>query len=235
MDQVWAAVSIGEVDCGILTSETTHTGLVEIAPHLVNREHPLYVFGELVVPYRCMLLGKPGTHLEAIKLVLGHGSLKQCSSFFKEQMPDVEVRIHRQNSLAAATEVLEGDGTIAVVGTEHSARENGLSVLVQDVDRGSEGAWWLLTRAPYVSPQPDVVIVGKRSGDGNLLGELICRMHFHGFGLRSIAAVNLDRIFEYGHLLVFTGGPCAVPPSQLVEGFTDCWLIGAFESTPATR
>jgi prephenate dehydratase len=231
VDLVWDAVDSGDVDCAVLTSETTHTGLGEIAAKMLDPERPFYVDGEVITPYHCTLLGKPGASLDQLRLVLGHGSLVQCRSYFAEELPGVEVRIHHQNSLAAAAEVLEGDGTTAVVGTRLSGEQHRLSVLAPDVDRGSQGAWWLLSRELHVARRPDVLVAAARSEDHGVVRRVLDSMNTFGFALRSMAAINEGALFGDAYLMVFTGEPLAVPAGRVLAEVPDTWLVGAFEST----
>lgn len=231
MDAVWSAIASGEVDAGILTGETTHTGFVETGAKLLSAESSFFVAGEVIVPYHCMLLGKPGTTLDRITHVLGHGSLRQCQRFLREKLPEVRVKMHDQNSLAAAREVLEGDGTTAVVGTRLSAEESGLEIIASDVDEGSEGTWWLFTSRLHVSPDPDVVVAGIRSGDRDTLRKLLVRMEAFAFTPRGLATVSQGTLFGYSHLVVLTGRPLPVPAQDILEGLDGCWLAGAFSST----
>jgi len=230
MDEIWAAVSAGAVDSAVLTSETTNTSLEAIAAHLLAAETDLYVNGEILVPYHCMLLGKPGTSLDQIRLVLGHGSLVHCREFLAERLPQADVRMHDQNSLAAAAEVLAGKGDIAVVGTLLSAEKNGLEVLERDVDRGSVGAWWIMSRELRVSPRPDVVAVAVSAAAEGALGELLARMQDVGMTPRGVAAVNGGSIFRYDYLVVLSSEDLSVSPHDVIAGLTGCRLIGAFES-----
>ncbi len=232
MDETWAAVSSGAADSAVLTSETTNTGLEAIARHLLASEAGLYVNGEILVPYHCMLLAKPGTSLDRIRLVLGHGSLVHCQGFLAERLPRAQVRMHDQNSLAAAAEVLAGDGDIAVVGTLLSAQANGLAVLERDIDRGSVGAWWIMSRELRVGPRPDVLVVGVGSASEGALGDLLGRMQGAGLTLRGIAPVGGGSIFRYDYLVVFRGQNPAMSPQDALAGLTGCRLIGAFESIP---
>ena len=233
MDEIWAAVSSGVVDSAVLTSETTNTGLEAIARHLLVSETGLHVNGEILVPYRCMLLGRPGTSLDRIRVVLGHGSLIHCQGFLAERLPQAEARMHDQNSLAAAAEVLAGDGDIAVVGTLLSAETNGLAVLERDIDRGSVGAWWIMSRELRVSPRPDVLVVGVGSAAEGALGDLLGRMQGVDMTLRGIAAVGGGSIFRYDYLAVFRGANPSTSPQEALAGLTGCRLIGAFESISA--
>jgi prephenate dehydratase-like protein len=230
MDEVWDAVAAGEVACGILTAETTSSGVADIAPKLLDRDRRFHVAAEVVVPYHCMLLGKPGTSLEQIELVVGHGSLRQCRRFLAERLPGAEVRMHDLNSLAAAQEAMASDGSVAVVGTQRSADEHGLAVIAPDVDEGSQGAWWLLTRDLRISPRPDVVIVAFAAPDGETLSELTRRMRVFGQTPRSIAAINNGGLFRYDHLVVFSGEPIEVAVDDLVGSLEGCWPVGAFDA-----
>jgi prephenate dehydratase len=232
VDEIWAAVSSGAVDSVVLTSETTNTGLEAIAGRLLGSGTGLYVNGEFLVPYRCMLLGKPGTSLDRIRLVLGHGSLVHCQGFLAERLAQAEVRMHGQNSLAAANEVLAGDGDIAVVGTQLSAETNGLAVLARDIDRGSVGAWWIMSRELRVSPRPDVLVVGVSSAVEGALGALLGRIQDAGLTLRGIAAVGRGSIFRYDYLVVSSSKNPSMSPQESLAGVTGCRLIGAFESFP---
>jgi len=227
MDEIWAAVSAGSVDSAVLTSETTNSGLQEIAAHLLAPAAELYVNGEVLVPYHCMLLGKPGASLDRIRLVLGHGSLIHCRGFLAERLPRAEVRMHDQNSLAAAAEVLAGDGDVAVVGTLASAEQNGLAVLAREVDRGSVGAWWIMSRELRVSPRADVLVVAVSGA----VADLLAWAQAGDMTLRGIAAVGRGSLFRYDYLVVLSG-PSA-PAGETLAGLAGCRLVGAFESSSA--
>ena len=233
MDEIWAAVSSGAVDSCVLASETTNSGLEEIARKLLAPGPDLHVNGEILVPYHCMLLGRPGTRLDQIRLVLGHGSLVHCRRYLARRLPRAEVRMHEQNSLAAAAEVLSGDGATAVVGTLASAEANGLAVLERDVDGGSVGAWWIMSRELRVSPRADVLAVGVSAAAGGVLDDLLARAHEAGLTLRGVAAVGDGRIFSYDYLVVFRAPEPPQEPRGVVSGLRGTRLIGAFESVSA--
>jgi prephenate dehydratase len=233
VDEVWAAAASGAVDSAVLTSETTNTGLQEIAGRLLAPETGLHVNGEILVPYHCMLLGKPGTRLDGIRLVLGHGSLVHCRRFLAERLPRAEVRLHEKNSLAAAAEVLAADGDIAVVGTALSAQANGLALLERDVDGGSVGAWWIMSRELRVSPRPDVVLIGVSPPSGDVLGDLLTRAQAAGLAFRGIAAVGSGSIFSYRYLVAFRAAAAESAAAAELAALPGCRLIGAFDSISA--
>lgn len=230
MDEIWAAASSGSVDSAVLTSETTNTGLQEIAEHLLAQRTGLYVNGEILVPYHCLLLGKPGSRLDEIRLVLGHGSLVHCRRYLAEHLPQAEVRMHEKNSLAAAAEVLAGDGGTAVVGTALSAQSNGLAVLARDVDRGSVGAWWIMSRQLRVSPRPDVVLVAASSTSPAALSNLLTQAQGVGLTTRGMAAIPAGSLFSYDYLVAFRAAGAPASAAEGLGRLAGCRLLGAFPS-----
>jgi prephenate dehydratase len=232
MDEVWDAVGSRTADIGILGAETSSTGLTEIAEHLLH-DDSFFVLGEVVVPYRCMLLGKPGASTEQIRLVVGHGSLRLCRRSLSVLVPDAEVRVHPQNSLAAARDVLNSDGSMAVVGTSRSKEEFGLDILAEDVDGGCEGAWWLLSADLRLSEHPDHVVVVVESERLDTLHRLMTRMASFGMAARSVMTRPLGSEFRSSHLVVFEGGPLPVRGDVLLWDLDGCRLVGAFSSREA--
>lgn len=234
IDEIWTAVSSGVVDSAVLHGETTHSGLEATARRLIASKTDLHVTGELLVGYRCMLLGKPGAQLDQIRLVLGHNSLDQCREFLADRLAQAEVRIHEQNSVAAAAEVLASSGELAVVGTLYSAETTGLEVLARDIDYGSVGAWWIMSRELQVSPRPAVLVIQVSSAAENGLSDLLARMRSTaGVTLRGIAAVSSGSIFRYDYLVAFWTRSPSMPPLDALAGLPGCRLVGAFESVSA--
>ena len=211
----------------------TNTGLQEIAEHLLARGTGLYVNGEILVPYRCLLLGQPGTRLDQIRLVLGHGSLVHCRRYLAEHLPQAEVRMHEKNSLAAAAEVLAGDGGTAVVGTALSAQSNGLAVLARDVDLDSVGAWWIMSRQLRVSPRPDVVLVAVSATSPAVLSDLLMRAQGAGMTMRGMAPVPAGSLFSYDYLVAFRAAGAQGSAAEEIGRRPGCRLLGAFPSATA--
>lgn len=207
MPDVWASLDNGEVEAILLTAESTQAGLTEVALRLLE-DKELSVGAEVVLPYHCALLGRPGTRLAHVRRVTGHGSLVQCRTYLSEELPGVPVEVHRGNSVSAGHEVLESDGSLVVVGTSALGEHLGLEVLAEDVDRGAEGAWWVIGRQP-ASGRGDTIIAecaiypafaGPRSKDAIP----------SGWRLRSIASVpGGDELWSYKVLTVWTGSPAS--------------------------
>lgn len=228
MDAVAAAVLAGELDAGVLTSETSRTACTDTAARILAGE-PLHVVDEIVVPYHCALLGRPGTTLADVRHVGGHGSIRQCRRFLAEQLPGAEVRIHELNSVAAGQEVLAGDGTSAVIGTLALGRELGLEVLAADVDDGAAGGWWALSSRPEWRADADHVVLRLDGSDE--LDEALGRAAAAGLRLRTVTNAPTGELFHYRYLVTLRSerGPVAAP---VLDGFGGA-LVGAFASSTA--
>ncbi|MBT2228169.1 prephenate dehydratase domain-containing protein [Nonomuraea sp. NEAU-A123] len=227
MDDVVAAVLDGRIDLGVLTSETSNTACTETAARILAGEK-LFVSDEIVVPYHCALLGKPGSRLDDIKQVGGHGSIRQCRRFLAERLPAATVEIHRQNSVAAAREVLDGDGSTAVIGTEAVARALGLDIIERDIDDGSAGGWWALTSALEVSPGADHLAVRVDGSDE--LDETLARLAPLGLAVRTITNAPTGEIFRYRYLLVLRTRSGEPLTDQAIEAFGSR-LVGVFATS----
>ncbi|MFC5824619.1 prephenate dehydratase domain-containing protein [Nonomuraea insulae] len=227
MDSVVTAVLDGGVDVGVLTSETSNTACTETAARILAGER-LFVSDEIVVPYHCALLGKPGSRLEDIKHVGGHGSIRQCRRFLEERLPAATVEIHRQNSVAAAREVLESDGAMAVIGTEAAARALGLEIIERDIDDGSAGGWWALTSALEVSPGADHLAV--RVDGGSELDEALALLSSLGLVVRTITNAPSGEIFHYRYLLILRTRSSEPLTGQEIEAFGSR-VVGIFTTS----
>ncbi len=230
MDGVVAAVLGGEVEWGVLTSETSNTACTETAARILGGER-LFIGAEIVVPYHCALLGRPGSRLEDIRHVGGHGSIRQCRRFLRERLPGAKVEIHPQNSVAAAREVLAGDGSAALIGTEAVARELGLEIIEHDVDDGSAGGWWALSATPVVSPGADHLAVIVEGG-GELQESLALAARL-GLAVRTVTNAPTGEIFRYRYLLTLHTRDGEPLPDQTIDAFGSR-LAGVFTTSTAS-
>jgi hypothetical protein len=223
MDDVVAAVLGGAVDIGVLTSETSNTACTETVARILAGEK-LFVTDEIVVPYRCALLGKPGSRIEDVTHVGGHGSIRQCQPFLRERLPHASVEIHQQNSVVAAREVLAGDGSTAVIGTEAVAAALGLSIIERDVDRGSVGGWWALTSGVRFPVDGDLIAV-RVAGVGDL-DATVDRARRLGLSLRTITNAPTGELFRYRYLIVLRSLDGPIGESTVDAFGTD--VVGVF-------
>jgi prephenate dehydratase len=231
VDDLWIALDAGRVDLLVQTAETDQHGFTAVHGRLAAPGATVYVIAEAVVPYACSLLVKPGTRLPDVRRVLGHGSIQQCRTYLDEHLPHAEIVVHAQNSLAAASEVAAGDGTLAVVGTRITAERHGLVELATNIDGGSVANFWALAARPYFSDTPTrLVIAGRSTGHGEL-GDVISGLASRGYRLRTVFSQSSGQhLFEYDCVLVLAGaGERRAVEAAL--GFLPAFrLAGAFEA-----
>lgn len=226
MDDVVAAVLDDRIDLGVLTSETSNTACTETAARILAGEK-LFINDEIVVPYHCALLGRPGSRLADIRHVGGHGSIRQCRRFLRERLPDATVQIHRQNSVVAAREVLDSDGSRAVIGTEAAARELGLDIIERDIDDGSAGGWWLLGSTMTASPDADHLAVRVDGSDE--LNAVLAQLAGLGLVVRTITNAPTGEVFRYRYLLVLRAWDAGPLSDQAIGAFGHR-VVGVFTS-----
>jgi prephenate dehydratase len=227
MDAVVEAVLDGTIDLGVLTSETSRTACTDTVARMLAGDR-LYVVDEILVPYHCALQVKPGTRLEQIKHVGGHGSIRQCGDFLRTRLPGVTAAMHRQNSVVAAREVLEGDGSTAVIATEALAAEFGLEILEHDVDGGAVGGWWALS-ADLRRPDGADHLALRIDGAG-ALAVAMARLDEAGLVVRTVTNQPTGELFAYRYLLTAHTADGRALDAAIVDAFGD-QVVGVFTST----
>lgn len=227
MDDVAAAVLDGTIDLGVLTSETSRTACTDTVARMLGGDR-LYVADEILVPYHCALLGKPGTQIADVTYVGGHGSIRQCQEFLRARMPHATAEMHRLNSVEAAREVIAGDGSTAVIATEALASELGLEILERDVDGGAVGGWWALSAQLRITPGADHVAL--RLDGTPALEAAFSTLARLQMTVRTVTNQPTGELFKYRYLVTARtadGGP--VPDEAPIAFGTD--LVGVFGST----
>jgi prephenate dehydratase len=185
-----------------MLAESSRTGFAALAVRAAAPSFPYFVAAEAQVPYGCRLLGRRGTRLEDVRLVLGHGSLDQCRPWLEEHLPGVPLST-RGSTLAAAAEVADG---VALVATTATAAAFGFEVLAAEVDGGVVGNYWLVTRKPMFSATPKCVLASGRLPSQGSLTVAAAELADAGFTLRSLLAVPTgEALFEYDYLLALAG------------------------------
>lgn len=230
MDELWQELLADEVDVIVLGADSTGAGPGESARRVLRAAPEVYVIRELVLPYHCSLLAKPGTRLTDIRTVVGHGSVRQCRGYLTRSLPNANVRIlHDLSSFAAAQQVAESDGTSAVISSPAAGRRFGLIEIAADIDDGAVGLWWAIARRPRPCASPQRRLLAGRLRAGGQLGSIIQSLQKLGYRLdTSYSTPSSAELFTYDYLLAFIGP--AMPIGELrshLAAFPAVSLVGA--------
>lgn len=230
MNDLYDALAQGATDAIVLSEQSARRGWDEADARVAPPDSTIHVFATKVVPYGCLLLGRPGTKLSDIDAVYGHGSIGECRRWLDHHLPDVPATVHEKNSVAAAREVAAGDGTKAVVGTAVTAELTGLVPLARGIDDGATANWWVMTSTAHYVADPDEVIVAARlPGDGSLL-RVAHVLAEQGFELCTAYSQPTGvQLFEHDYLLTARGaGNSASLAAALTRFDAPTRLVGAY-------
>ncbi|HSQ04885.1 MAG TPA: prephenate dehydratase domain-containing protein [Burkholderiales bacterium] len=226
MDDCWRALSEDTVEVAIVGVERTGQ------PH---HGHPVitcgfHVIAELSQPLQCSLYVKPGTQKSRIRKITGHGSIHQCAAYLDREFPGVPREVHSLNSVAAARDVMAGDGTMAVVGSQSLPRMlSGLEVMAADIDEGAVANWWAVSKQPRFSDEPDALVIASRCGGDGKLGKIVAAVERNGYTLRTAAAFPVNQgVSIYDYLLIFDGKGRRSTVEHAIARFDGARLAGAF-------
>ncbi|MFN4281579.1 MAG: prephenate dehydratase domain-containing protein [Alphaproteobacteria bacterium] len=191
----------------------------------------LNVLAEVIHAYHCSLLIKPGAKISDVKKVLGHtGSLTQCKKWFAANLPQAEIVVVDTSSQGAAEAVIQGDGSIASVGTPGMAKQYGLEQYASDIDGGAVGAYWAISPHPIFSEMPNRLVVTGRFRDDGTLSPLIGDLLKCGYTLQTTyQAPSGERLYEYDYVLRFAGVGALADIKRALEQYPAARLAGAFE------
>lgn len=230
-DAALAAVLAGEAGAMCGPEQMMNTGFhAGMHARMAAPDSRLHVIAQTTHAYHCALLGKPGAGLAQIRKVLGHtGSVTQSRPWLEANLPQAAIEIVGTNSLGAARSVLEGDGSIASVGTAELARECGLAELARDIDGGSVGSYWAISREARFSDAPTRVVLAGRFGGGGELSALIAALAGAGYALQGVSSKASGKaLYEYDYLLRFKGTGRLDAIRAALAPFDSARLAGAF-------
>jgi len=130
-DEVISALSIGEIDIGVLPIENSSTGTITEVIDLI-RDNSVHIIGEHILAIRHSLLALPGTKLSDIKTVYSHvQGLDQSAHFLKKYPWEQIVYKSTANSAKLIRDL--GDKTKAAISSSRCAEVYGLEILVPDI------------------------------------------------------------------------------------------------------
>lgn len=208
-----------------------------IQSYIHRPDSKTYVIAEVVHPYKCSLLVKPGSKLTQIKRILGHtGSITQSRPWLTRNLPQAEIVIVHTSSQGAAQQVAASDGSAASVGTAGMAKEYALEEAAKDIDEGSMGAYWAISPHRLFSENPQRLVISGRFDERSNLSGLICGLAKQGFSLQTTYQVASGlRLYEYDYVLRFEGQGSLSGVEAVLSEFPAARLAGAFEMRDKTK
>lgn len=188
--EVIMAVAQGQVQEGIVPTENSIEGAVNVSLDMLVHQVDLQVKYEVVLPVQHNLLARPGTKIEDVEIVYSHPqALAQCASFTNERLKGAAVHSTSSTTVAASL-VAESQEKWAAIGTKTAAQLYGLQILVEGIQAVNDNYTRFLVLAqsdhpPTGQDKTSIAFAQQKDQPGGLysiMGE---------FALRNI---NLTRI-----------------------------------------
>jgi prephenate dehydratase len=192
----------------------------------------LYVIAEMPQHYRCSLLGKPGAKLEQVRRILGHtGSIAHSRPWLERNLSGATIDTVDTSSMGAARAVLDGNGSLASVGSPELAREFGLSEMAHEIDEGSVVNYWAVSLLPLFDQRPDrLVITGRFRGEPEM-SRLVCELLDNGFDLHAMfPRASGAALYEYDYVFRFWGAGSLDSIQSLLSRVPSVRLVGSWRS-----
>ena len=151
-EDVFAKVSSGEADYGVLPIENSHTGsIVEV--YDLFRKYRAYIVGEVEIPIRHNLLGVKGADISDIKTVYSHPQgIMQCREFLKQR--DEINAVPMSNTAVSAKYVAdENDKSKGAIASKIAAESFGLDVIKENINTAPNNTtkFVIIARNPELS------------------------------------------------------------------------------------
>lgn len=132
--EIFAAVSRGELDEGIVPLENSCEGPVNMTLDLLASEFQLKIRGEIILPVCQNLLVKSGVAGSDLAGIISHPQpLAQCKDYIRKRYPSVPLT-ESSSTADAARRVAEMDEPWGAIGSEKAAIAYGLTVLERNIN-----------------------------------------------------------------------------------------------------
>jgi len=130
---VAAAVESGAADEGVVAIENSINGSVAETLDILIHETQLQIQAEIVVPIEHVLIVKPGTKPDEIRLIYSHPqALGQCRRYLESRFPGVPLDAALSTAEAVAL-AMRRDGDAAAIGSERAARLYGGEIIAREI------------------------------------------------------------------------------------------------------
>ncbi|MFM7534434.1 MAG: prephenate dehydratase [Acidimicrobiales bacterium] len=173
------AVASGELDVGFVPVENALEGTVNLTIDNLAFTHDLLIQREVVLDIEHVLMGRPGTTLDAVTAVISMPmATAQVQRFLRRRLPHAEVRAANSTVEAARLVAASDDAGLVAVGPALAATLHGLTVLTDDLSdaEGNQTRFLLVARdgipAPTGHDKTSVVVYQRADEPGSLLSIL---------------------------------------------------------------
>jgi prephenate dehydratase len=235
-EEVMQGALRGDVTAACAQEQTSRDGFhVGMQSRIAEPGSRLYAVAEIAQAYHCSLLGKPGARVEQVRRILGHtGSVAHSRAWLERNLPGAAIEIVDTNSIGAARAVLDGDGSVASVGSADLAKELGLAEMFRDIDDGSAVNYWAVSLKPLFDPMPDRLAVAARFRGEPEMSRMVCGLRDNGFDLHAIfPRATGVALYEYDYVFRFRGGGSLDTVQSVLSRFPAVRLAGAWRTSGA--
>lgn len=206
-EDVFAAVSEGKADFGVVPIENSYAGSVHETFDLML-SYRLSISAAADLPIHHCLMAPPGVRPDKLKRVYSHPQgLAQCAEYLETHGL---APVPCSNTAAAAKRLAEsGEQDAAAIASADAARNFGLQILERDIQTSKNNAtrFIAISREMRITPQADKIslIFTLPHTTGSLYG-VLSRFARCGLNLTKIESRPIpDSNFQYYFYLDFTG------------------------------
>jgi len=170
-----------------------------------------------------------------VRRILGHtGSVAHSRGWLERNLPGAAIEIVETNSMAAARAVLDGDGSVASVGSPDLAKELDLTEMSRDIDDLTVVNYRAVSLEPLFDPTPDRLAVAGRFRGEPEMSRMVCALRDNGFDLHAISPrATGGALYEYDYLFRFRGGGRLDAVLSVLSRVPSARLAGAWRSSGA--
>ncbi|MCL6635897.1 MAG: prephenate dehydratase [Peptococcaceae bacterium] len=241
--EIFAAVSAGELDEGVVPLENSYEGAVNLTLDLLADYFKVKIRGEMILPVCHNLLVRPGTAGGELAGIISHPqALAQCRDFIRKRFPAVPLA-ESSSTAEAARKVAETAEPWGAIGSERAAAAYGLVVREHNINdqAGNTTRFVVLGReeSPPAGPAKTSIIVAVTDRPGALYHIL------KEFALRNINLTRIEsrpakkRLGDYVFFIDFLGHSGEAAVSGALEAVArqaaDFKNLGSYPADPAFR
>lgn len=239
--EIFDAVSMGDLDEGVVPLENSYEGAVNMTLDLLADYYRVKIRGEIILPVRHTLLVKPGNAGGELAGIISHPQpLAQCRDFIRKHFPSVPL-VESGSTADAARRVAEMDEPWGAIGNEKAAALYGLTLLERNINdqAGNTTRFIVLGREECrpAGPAKTSIIVSVTDRPGALYHIL------KEFALRNMNLTRIEsrpakkRLGDYLFFIDFQGHSGEAAVSAALEAIArqaaDFKNLGSYPADPA--